>query len=564
MPSALVGRPGEDVEAVVAMLLCRRYERAARRRPSQGDMGVDVFVPVDSGRIDVYQVKRYDRTPTAPQWGKIKKSYDTLVGAVIAGHVRVRNWYLVLPLDQSSTDEKKFADLVAGGPFERCEWKGLAWLDALASEYPAVVDYYLTDGKARLEQLHHDLMTVLGTRMSAADGAGAAAIGDGLAALHRALNVHDPFYRYDFAVGNVEDRDAFVPAEPPGTLVFVVQRSDDRLCVTWHVHARCDESVRERPIPVGLRFDTEQDPTLREALGLFVDYGKPFSAPDGTAAISMDLPGGLGVSGKSGSVQISPTFEDAARRYVIRLRAMAVDGTTATAVRLAMNAPTVGKRGERLSGEHDGGAFFIECLRDFDPARMTINFSALDWANKPAVSVIGGVEFLRTVAGSRLEVAAEHGPFMPFGSVPVGAHRVEQGSQDDGGEQLLLDGVRALAALQEHTATPLLIPDQMSRGHVREWQVVARVLDGETVADPRLGKLRTELPELPAEPMDDDHAFVCIRELAVRIGEQHVVFGSEKLHISAAHVRTDPDQPAQLTVTPRPGTSWTRARTENV
>jgi hypothetical protein len=214
MPSALVGRPGEDVEAVVSMLLCRRHKRAARRRPSQGDRGVDVAVPVDDGRIDVYQVKRYDRTPTASQWSKIKKSYDTLVEAVAAGHFTVRNWYLVMPLDESDTDEKKFTDLVAGSPFEQCEWKGLAWLDALASEYPEVVDYYLADGKVRLEQSYRDLMAVLDARASAADGADAATIADGLAALYRATNLHDPL-RYDFAVSNVGDRDAFVPAEPP-------------------------------------------------------------------------------------------------------------------------------------------------------------------------------------------------------------------------------------------------------------------------------------------------------------------------------------------------------------
>src|SRR6266550_2895080 len=52
------------------------------------------------GRIDVYQVKRYDRSLTAAQWRKIKESYDRLVEAVAEGHVAVLNWYLVMPLDQ--------------------------------------------------------------------------------------------------------------------------------------------------------------------------------------------------------------------------------------------------------------------------------------------------------------------------------------------------------------------------------------------------------------------------------------------------------------------------------
>jgi hypothetical protein len=330
--------------------------------------------------------------------------------------------------------------------------------------------------------------------------------------------------------------------------------------VTWHVHACCDESVRERPIPIGLRFDADQDPTLRESLRLFADYGKPFTAPHGTVTIRLDLPGGLGGTRENGSVRIGPTAEDAARRYVMRLRTVGSDRTAASApVRLVMNAPTVGARGVRLSGEHDGGAFALEVFHDFEPATTNIRFSALDPTGKPVASVINGVEFLRAVAGSRLEVAAEHGPFVTLGDVPARDGKPKQPSdEDEGDEQAVLDALRALAALQHQTATTLLVPDRMTRGDVREWQNVAKILAGETVVDPRLGKLRTELQEPPVEPLDGEHAFALVSELAVRVGEQHVVLGQQILHISAARVLSDPDHPGRLTVTPRPGASWTR------
>jgi hypothetical protein len=128
---------------------------------------------------------------------------------------------------------------------------------------------------------HRDLLAVLGARDSASDGTDARATTDGLTALHRALNRHDPFYRYDFAVGDDADRDAFVLREPPRTLAFSAQISDGHVCVTWHVHARCAESVRERPIPINLLFNVDNDPELAESLRLFADYGKPFSAPNG-------------------------------------------------------------------------------------------------------------------------------------------------------------------------------------------------------------------------------------------------------------------------------------------
>lgn len=559
MPSSLVGRPGEDVEAVVSILLCRRHERAARRRPGQGDRGVDVAVPADHGRIDVYQVKRYDRSLTSGQWAKIKASYETLVNAVADGHVAVRNWYLVMPLDQSEADAGKFDQLVADGPFELCEWRGLAWLDALASEYPEVVDYYLGDGKARLEQAQRDLMRILDTRDAAVGAANVAATSDGLNALHRSLNRHDPLYRYDFAVGSAADRDSFIPTDPPRSLVFSAQVSDGDVCVTWHVHARCDESVRERQIPIGVRFDVSGDPAVEQALRLFVDYGAPLRTPHGTASISMDLPGGLGGTRESGSVWIGPTAEDAARTYVMRLREVRPDGRIGAPVRLRMSAPTVGARGARLSGEHDGGAFSFEAFHDFEPPAMTVHFSGLELTGRPVADVIDGVEFLYALDGSQLEVAAEHGPFMPFGDAPrSNSDDVRVGEADPAGTDL--EALRVLAALQEHTPTTLLVPDfdRVTRGQLREWGIVARVLAGETVTDGRLGELKTELRDPPVGAPDGEHAFCAVTDLVVEVGEQRVTFGQQVLYNSAAHVSSDATNPAGLTVTPRPGVPWTR------
>ena len=142
------------------------------------------------------------------------------------------------------------------------------------------------------------------------DAAGSHVTSAGLTALHRTLNRYDPLYRYDFAVGSAKDRDSFIPKDPPRTLVLLAQRSNGDTCVTWHVHARCDESVRDRPIPINLLFDIDRDPTLRDSLRLFTDYGKPFSATQGAATVSADLPGGLGMDGQQGSVWIGPTVED--------------------------------------------------------------------------------------------------------------------------------------------------------------------------------------------------------------------------------------------------------------
>jgi hypothetical protein len=548
MPSALVGRPGEDVEAVVSMLLCRRFERAARRRPGQGDRGVDVFVPLDDGRIDVYQVKRYDHPLNAGQWRKVKDSYETLIQAVADGHLSVRNWYLTMPLDASDSDESKFAALTADAPFELCEWRGKAWLDALASEFPGVVDYYLNDGKERLEQTHRDLMAVLGARDAAPDAQGVAAVGDGLAALYRTLNDQDPLYRYDFAVGAASNRDMAIPDNPPGSLVFAAQVSDGEICVTWHVHARCDESIRERPIPIGLQFDVSEDPGLQESLRLFAEYGKPFLAPAGTAMMSFDLPGGLGGSRQNGSV-----------RYVLRLRASRPD-VEPVSVRLAMDAPTVGSRGVRLSGSHDGGAFAFEALHEFEPPMMRLRFSALELTGQPVALIIGGVNFMLALRGARLEVAAEYGPFMPFGD-GIGASDAGRDGADDPTDSALA-ALAALYEIQQHTPTTVLVPDLtvVTVNQAREWDNVARLLRGETISDHRLGTLASVLSEPPERPFDGDNAFMVTTRLVADLGDQQLSLGEQVLHVDAATVRSDSDEPARLTVTPKPGRSWTRTR----
>lgn len=558
MPSSLTGRPGEDVEAVVSIMICRRNERAARRRPGQGDRGIDVYVPTEDGRIDVYQVKRHDQPLTTSQWKKVKNSYDTLAQACTEGRFSVRNWYLTLPLNQSESDEAKFVDLTAGSVFESCEWRGLTWLDALASEYPEVVDYYLKDGKARLDKMHHDLMLVLEGRGAASTTADTKATTDGLAALHRSLNQHDPLYRYDFAVGDPSTWDIFLPRDPPGCLVLTAQFNHGDVCVTWYVYARCDESLRERPIPVTLHFDTENSPELRESLRLFTEYGKHFQAPAGTVAIGMDLPGGLGGSHERGTASISPIAEDSAHTYALRLRTQtATPAIASTSVLLAMNKPTVGSRGARLSGEHNTGVFLFEGLLDFEPPTMHLQFSALGLTGKPVSSVIDGLEFLYALPGKTLEVAAEYGPFSTFGNETAPAR------DDNGLEPDELDAIRALHAIQQYTITTLFVPDftGVTYGDVKEWQIVAKILDGETVTDSRLGTMKTDLQQPPETPLDGDNTMMFTTILQIKIGEQVVDLGRQILNIAAARIRSDPGQSTRLTVTPLPGTSWTRSGT---
>lgn len=68
---------GDEVEELVAMLLCRRYPRAGVVRASVGDGGIDVIVPSGPGPdapVEVYQVKKFTSNLTPANKRQIKKS----------------------------------------------------------------------------------------------------------------------------------------------------------------------------------------------------------------------------------------------------------------------------------------------------------------------------------------------------------------------------------------------------------------------------------------------------------------------------------------------------------
>jgi hypothetical protein len=67
--------PGELLETVMSVLLFQERPAAWRRAPSQGDGGVDVVVPFETG-YRVYQIKRFADRLTAGQKAPIKGSLD--------------------------------------------------------------------------------------------------------------------------------------------------------------------------------------------------------------------------------------------------------------------------------------------------------------------------------------------------------------------------------------------------------------------------------------------------------------------------------------------------------
>jgi hypothetical protein len=153
--------PG-TVEQLVGIFICRENPRAMRIRPSQGDGGIDVLVPAPGNpqTVVVYQVKCFHQNLTGGQKTQIEKSYRRVRRFATAHSLTITAWYLTLPLNPTNENWQWLLEFTADAEFP-CEWRGLDYLEGLAAKYPDVVDYYLHDGKQRLDQAILALTNVL-------------------------------------------------------------------------------------------------------------------------------------------------------------------------------------------------------------------------------------------------------------------------------------------------------------------------------------------------------------------------------------------------------------------
>src|SRR4030081_837324 len=98
----------EDVELVVAILLCRENPSATRVRPSLGDGGIDVLVPVTGG-YDVYQVKYFSQALTSGQKRQIVNSFRRIVEYAPQHGLILKEWHLTVPLDPTNENREWLA-----------------------------------------------------------------------------------------------------------------------------------------------------------------------------------------------------------------------------------------------------------------------------------------------------------------------------------------------------------------------------------------------------------------------------------------------------------------------
>jgi hypothetical protein len=126
--------PGDVLERVMSVLLFQERPTAWRRRPSQGDGGLDVGEPNPDG-YHVYQIKGFARSMDRSRRRQVRESLQRVLDDPRLDRP-ITGWSLVVPLDPTSEDEEWFRQLTAQAPFP-CDWKGqVFWDGAVALRRP--------------------------------------------------------------------------------------------------------------------------------------------------------------------------------------------------------------------------------------------------------------------------------------------------------------------------------------------------------------------------------------------------------------------------------------------
>src|SRR5664280_617560 len=368
--------------------------------------------------------------------------------------------------EETRPNSRWLDDITADAPFQ-AQWKGFDHVEGWAARYPDVVDYYLGNGKELLNQNIQALLTILRRRQDPGDSRSLrpSDISGDLLSLDRALNSHDPHYRYEFRVS--VDPPPLI--EEPRLIAVQQERLDGRWTTYW-LFCRYDDAISDRPPPtIQLRFAAEPGSELHQQLADMATYGTPLQAA--TASFSADLPGGLGGHFDEGAVTIGPAHPVGAQPYVIRLVLVDPQGHELAAVRCDMQPITQGFTGEgsRAWGQETNGVFAVELRINQPTERATINIRTLDVSGKAPHDVVGGLRWLRAFRPpNALKVGPPHGP-APSQGLPIPDH-------GDLEVEALLAVAENLAVIQNYVTAQLMMPAEVTAEQFEAIRHAARLL----------------------------------------------------------------------------------------
>jgi hypothetical protein len=476
---------GDDVEAVLGILLCREHPTATRVKPSVGDGGIDVWVPEGGDAATVYQIKKYTGNITATRKGHIKESWETLLAYAEENSISLSAWYLVMPENPTKEQLTWFGELTEDASFP-CAWRGLDVVDGLAAKYPDVIDYYLRDGKERLEETVARLLSIAGLKNPAASPATSI---DSLRELHAALNQFDPHFQYDFSVQGLNADGTYPPPQVTPTTIASVRLTDNERCVTFNIIPRFNEALKERPVPGSMTLAAMPGSPLHQQIDDWAKYGAPLQDVP-AKNVSWDLPGGFGGSWENARVTVGASKPlPGSVHETITLQVLELDGSVVASLDFVTEDASSGadKKGVRSAG-HDTESGLVRyesrMLRDDDENRVAanLNLSVEEPTGRFPADMLPSIRFLAAVRASRqIQMFSRNGPALtPPLPIP------QQLIPDDQGK-LWIMMCESLAIIQQHVLERIKFPDMMKyhavnfMDDIEQWWQAAALLRGEAL-----------------------------------------------------------------------------------
>ena len=461
------------------MFVNREHVDSVRITPSKGDGGVDILDrragPRDGDAV--YQVKRYTEALSAKQKAEVEKSLRALARDPRWSGLNVTVWYLVTPWNPTPEAEAWLQGLAGRYDFTPV-WHGLDYVEQLAAKYQDVVDYYLHGGRDRIAEAYK--------AVAAAFGAGRAE--EGLTVpgvverIERALPLldRDPHYRYELHFGEGPFPEA--PSRPNLVMTWLAGDINGGRWTAVDIIARCAASVEERPITVTGHFTAESTGTFEVAYRDFISFGTPFTTPEGSYQVEVDVPGGLGGCIDRATITTLSVPGDVGDNPQLHLEVLAPDGTVLAAADVDRKARSRGEDGLRAVLEEVNQVFTMEDR--YNLTGMTFNrvLRLGSFAGQPVTQVRPALEFIRHCRPPNIgRTSLRHTP--PELGTTGPTLGLEWSDETQQTLSSVFDAVDALATLQRHTPTLIRVPDftAIPPGQVTSWQVAAKVLSGEDV-----------------------------------------------------------------------------------
>ncbi|MGJ9412341.1 hypothetical protein ACHAAC_06490 [Aeromicrobium sp. CF4.19] len=520
---------GDDIEAVVAMMLNRENPRSVRIAPSQGDGGVDILErggASDGGDV-VWQVKRFaerDKLTSADKAkiaASLKKLLDPDKRDPRWERLNVTEWHLVMPLDSTPEDVTWLEDQAADCGV-KVIWDGLAVVDQLAAKYGDVIDYYLHGGKSAIEEAYREAMALMSLGSATADSE--LTVAEVTARIEKALGTldRDPHYMFEVRFGHGEPPQ---PTDRPG-LVMTWFRIDESK-QTWQavdVMARCAASIDERPITIKGALDVSGDPDFAMAVQEFFEFGTPFTSPAGTYTGEIDAPGGLGGELEEATIRTTPTANpDLGADTELTFEVLGPEADVLARADVDRTDQSSGTAGLRTVLSEVDGVFEIVAMLNLKDQTMGLTLTLKDIEGLPVARALPAVEFLAAFCHpNTYRLFPRHVP------AHLGVNETIPTGNDELTRRMLglAHRLRPLDTLQQHTRSTIRVPDlEAIAGHYREWAFVAKIVNGDDVAVTANegDEFHVVLPETTTLP---DVTFRVALPLRTRVGDQLLEFGT--------------------------------------